>query len=162
MLPTVDERTFPELVEEYRRSRGLTQAQVAAYLGVNQADVSRWAKGAKPKPQAVIRFARLARMDYRLALRSAGYWPPDVPVEAEPGNQPATPGEVELAWRHAVDQHPDVTPEEVARLIRAWAALPRWMREEELADVERIAARPEVRALVEAEARERADREPPA
>lgn len=133
------ENRFAELVEQYRLSRGLKQAQIAAYLGVSQGQVSEWKSGQRPPVKAVIRFARLANMDYREALRAAGHWPEDIAINGAPAPAELVHPDLVRVWRRLLDR-PDVVAPEAIKWLELWGELPPDVRRSALDLLKHVAA----------------------
>lgn len=129
---------FADLVEQYRLSRGLRQAQIAAYLGVSQGQVSEWKSGQRPPVRAVIRFARLVNMDYRKALQAAGHWPEDIAIEDEPALVETIPMDLVRVWRRISEEHRPVAVPDLVRVIEIWSELPPDVQQAVLAALERF------------------------
>jgi transcriptional regulator with XRE-family HTH domain len=64
----------PNPIVDYRKAKGLTQADLARALGVNVNSVQGWERGSEPRPKLVPKLAEALGMDARQLLVDLRAW----------------------------------------------------------------------------------------
>lgn len=61
-------------LERYRKTRGLTQAELARLVGVSTTAVQKWEGGAEPRPSRIVKLAEVLGVDRMVLFDEIVKW----------------------------------------------------------------------------------------